>query len=67
MCSNKAQPAKRAFRETVFKDDSWLGDTHRAELGTFGIFEFFQKQKMIFCIFFKLIWLGVGFLKRTGA
>ena len=37
------------------------------ELGTFGIFNFFIYKKWFFAFFIKLIWLGVGFLNRTGA
>ena len=41
---------------------------HVAELGTFGIFLFFhQKKNNFFAFFIKLIWLGGGFLNRTGA
>ena len=37
-------------------------------LGTFAIFEFFSILKNDLLLFFiKLIWLGVGFLNRTGA
>ena len=39
-----------------------------SELGTFGIFKFFSMIKNdFFSYFIKLIWLGVGFLNRTGA
>ena len=38
-----------------------------AELGTWGIFKLFINKKWFFCIFIKLIWLGVGFLNRIGA
>ena len=37
------------------------------ELGTFGIFIFFNNNKYIFEFFIKLIRLGMGFLNRTGA
>ena len=30
-------------------------------------FNFFNNEKLLFAIFIKLIWLGVGFLNRTGA
>ena len=31
------------------------------------IFYFFNNKKLFFAFFIKLIWLGVGFLNRTGA
>ena len=34
-----------------------------AELGTFGIFEFFQTQKLIFCIFYQVNLTGSGLFK----
>ena len=52
-------------------NESWPKDSHitamKTELGTFGIFYFFNKKKWIFVFFIKLIWLGVEFLNRTGA
>ena len=30
-------------------------------------FNFFNNKKLFFAFFIKLIWLGVGFLNRTGA
>ena len=48
-------------------DKVTVGVGNSAELGTLGIFEFFNDKKMIFGFFVKLIWLGVGFLNRTGA
>ena len=38
-----------------------------SELGTLGIFLFFNNKKWFFAFFIELIWLGVGFLNRTGA
>ena len=39
----------------------------QAELGTFGFFNFSNNKKWVFAFFIKLIWLGEGFLNRTGA
>ena len=46
---------------------SSLGKTfsYQPELGTFGIFKFFDNKKWYFALFLKLTWLG--FLNRTGA
>ena len=38
-----------------------------SELGTWGIFNLYNNKKLFFAVFIKLIWLGVGFLNRTGA
>ena len=39
----------------------------RTEPGTFGIFYFFNSKNWFFAFLTELIWLGVGFLNRTGA
>ena len=63
MLSDQANPKNRLASNCPLTANFASGTCERVAAGAFGIFEFFQYQKMISCIFYQVNLTGSGIFK----